>query len=75
VQLDKGFVYFWFLQDTILREKPGSPASQLARRLLMEGLAAMSLSKGGAMEAAKALWLPIQESPRVDIKQNAEIIF
>jgi hypothetical protein len=38
----------------------------------MEGLAAMALSKGGAIEAAKTLWLrQYQESPRADIKENA----
>jgi tetratricopeptide (TPR) repeat protein len=73
LQLDKGFVYFWYLQDYRSAGETWLAASRLASAPpWMEGLAAMSLSKGGAVEAAKALWLrQYQESPRADIKENA----
>ena len=38
----------------------------------MEGLAAMALSKGGAVETARSLWQrQFQESNRADLKENA----
>jgi hypothetical protein len=73
LQLDKGFVYFWYLQDYRSAGETWMAASRLASSPpWMEGLAAMSLSKGGAMETAKALWLQqYQGSPRADIRENA----
>ncbi len=73
LQLDKGFVYFWYLQDYRSAGETWLAAGRLASAPpWMEGLAAMALSKGGAIEAAKSLWLrQYQESPRADIKENA----
>ncbi len=70
---NKGFVYYWFLQDYKAAGEvwlsaggiPGAPP-------WMPGLAAMSMSKGGAIDIAIALWRrQYQESSRADIRDNA----
>jgi hypothetical protein len=71
---DKGFVYFWFLKDfrkagdmwLIASRQPDSPP-------WMEGLSASALTRGGAVETARALWQrQYQESGRADLKANAK---
>ncbi len=70
---DKGFVYFWFLKDfksaghvwLTASRLPGAPP-------WMEGLSATALTRGGAVETARALWQrQYQESSRADLKANA----
>ena len=70
---DKGFIYYWFLQDYRAAGETWLAASRLASAPhWMAGLAAMSMSKGGAIEIALALWQrQYQESDREDIKENA----
>jgi hypothetical protein len=73
LQFDKGFVYFWFTGEFdkagkvwLEAEKiPGAPS-------WMGNLAAMALSRGGAVETARTLWQrQLQESDRADVRQNA----
>jgi hypothetical protein len=73
LRFDKGFVYFIYLKDFKAAGKvwleagelPGSPP-------WMKSLAAVSLSKGGAMETARALWNhQYRESTRADVRENA----
>ncbi len=69
----KGFIHYWFLQDykaagevwlSGSRKKEAPP--------WMPSLAAMSFSKGGALETAIGLWQrEYEESSRADIKDNA----
>lgn len=70
---DKGFIYYWFMKDyrsagEVWLEgsrRPGAPH-------WMAPLAALSLSKGGAVEIAMALWRrQYEESDRADVKDNA----
>ncbi len=70
---DKGFIYFWYLKDFKEAGKiwlatariPGAPG-------WMEPLAAMSLSRGGALETARSIWQrQYEESNREDVKNNA----
>jgi hypothetical protein len=70
---DKGFVYFWFFKDYKSAGETWLSASRLpSSPVWMEGLAASALSKGGAMETAKALWQrQYQESARADVRENA----
>jgi hypothetical protein len=70
---DKGFIYFWFLKDFKTAGEIWLAASRLPNvPAWMQGLAAMSMSKGGAMEAARSLWQrQYQESDRVDVRENA----
>jgi tetratricopeptide (TPR) repeat protein len=70
---DKGFVYYWFLQDYRAAGETWLAASRLSSApYWMAGLAAMSMSKGGAIEIALALWQrQYQESGRADIRENA----
>ena len=70
---DKGFVYFWFLRDYNKAGRVWLAASrQTGTPPWMEGLAAMALSKSGAVETAKALWQrQYQESTRADVRENA----
>jgi hypothetical protein len=70
---DKGFIYFWFLRDF---KKAGEIWLETSRLpdtpAWMQGLAAMSMSKGGAMETARSLWQrQYQESGRADLRENA----
>lgn len=70
---DKGFVYFWFLTDFKSAGEAWLAGSRLSRAPpWMEGLAAMGLSRSGAVETAKTLWQhQYQESNRADVKENA----
>ncbi len=70
---DKGFVYYWFLQDYKSSGETWMEASKLSSTPhWMAGLAAMSMSKGGAIDIAVALWRrQYLESDRADIKENA----
>ena len=70
---DKGFIYFWFLKDF---RKAGEIWLETSRLNdappWMQGLAAMSMSKGGAVETARSLWeRQYHESARADVRQNA----
>jgi hypothetical protein len=70
---DKGFVYYIYLKDF----KAAGEAWLSASRLpgvpnWMESLAAVTLSKGGALEVAAYLWQrQYEESTRADVKENA----
>jgi len=70
---DKGFIYFLFLKDYRAAGDAWLSASRLPEAPpWVEGLAAMSLSKGGAMEVAIALWQrQLEESDRANIRENA----
>jgi len=70
---DKGFVYFWFLKDFKSAGEAWLAASRLSTApAWMEGLAAMGLSRSGAVETAKTLWQhQYQESTRADVRENA----
>ncbi len=70
---DKGFVYFWFVKDFKLAGETWLAGSRLQTAPpWMEGLAAMALSRGGAVDSARALWRrQYQESSRADVKDNA----
>jgi hypothetical protein len=70
---DKGFVYFWFLKDyksagetwLVGSQQPNAPP-------FMQGLSASALTRGGAVETARALWQrQLRESERADLKANA----
>jgi hypothetical protein len=73
LQFDKGFIYYWFVKDSGAAGKCWLAASRIAGApAWMEGLAASALSKGGAVETAKALWQrQFQASDRADVKENA----
>jgi hypothetical protein len=73
LQYDKGFIYFWHFKDFHEAGKvwlnagrlPGAPD-------WMAGLAASTLSKGGAIETAKMLWRrQFEDSTRAELKENA----
>jgi hypothetical protein len=70
---DKGFVYFWYLKDFVKAGEVWLSASRMpAAPPWMEGLAAMAMSRGGAVETARALWQrQYQESDRPDVRTNA----
>jgi tetratricopeptide (TPR) repeat protein len=70
---DKGFIYYSFLQDYRAAGEAWLAASKLSSApVWMAGLAAMSMSKGGAVEIALPLWQrQYQESSREDIRENA----
>ncbi|HTY62374.1 MAG TPA: hypothetical protein VMG30_08965 [Acidobacteriota bacterium] len=70
---DKGFIYYLFLQDYRAAGETWLEASKLSSApYWMAGLAAMSMSKGGAIEVAMALWQrQYRESDRADIRENA----
>jgi hypothetical protein len=70
---DKGFVYFWFLKDF---RKAGEIWLETSRLndapAWTQGLAAMSMSEGGAVDTARSLWQrQYQESGRADVRENA----
>jgi len=73
LRYDKGFVYYWYLKDY----KKAGEVWQEAGRLpgaphWMEPLAAMALSKGGAVEVAVSLWeIQYRNSTRADVRENA----
>jgi hypothetical protein len=70
---DKGFVYFWYLKDFVKAGEVWLAASRMpSAPSWMEGLAAMAMSRGGAVETARALWQrQYQESDRPDVRTNA----
>jgi hypothetical protein len=70
---DKGFVYYWFIKDYRKAGETWQEASRVAGAPhWMEPLAAMALSKGGAIEVAKAMWeSQYRESTRADVRDNA----
>jgi len=70
---DKGFIYFWFLKDFRKAGEIWLEASRIEDApAWMPGLAAMSMSKGGAMETARSLWQrQYQQSNRADVRDNA----
>jgi hypothetical protein len=74
LRFDKGFVYFWALKDF---RKAGQVWLEAGRMRnappWMEGLAAMALSRGGAVETARALWeRQYQDSSSREVKENAK---
>jgi hypothetical protein len=73
LHFDRGFVYFWFLNDFREAGKIWLAASRLkGAPPWMEGLAAMGLSRGGAVETARALWeRQVQNSPSREVRENA----
>jgi hypothetical protein len=73
LHFEKGFVYFWFEKDYTKAGQVWLAASRLSTAPeWMEGLAAMALSKSGAVETARALWeRQYQHSERKDTKENA----
>jgi hypothetical protein len=70
---DKGFVYFWFLRDFRKAGEIWLETSRLPDApTWTQGLAAMSMSKGGAVDTARSLWQrQYQESDRADVRENA----
>jgi tetratricopeptide (TPR) repeat protein len=73
LQYEKGFIHYWFLQDYRAAGNVWMAASKNpSAPFWMAGLAAMSMSKGGAFDIAIALWQrQFQESDREDIRENA----
>lgn len=73
LRYDKGFISYLYLQDYKAAGETWLEASKLASApYWMAGLAAMSLSKGGAIEVAIALWQrQYQEANRADVRENA----
>jgi tetratricopeptide (TPR) repeat protein len=73
LQYDKGFIYYWFLQDYRASAEAWMAASKLpSAPYWMSALAAMSMSKGGAFDIAIALWQrQYRESTRENIRENA----
>jgi tetratricopeptide (TPR) repeat protein len=73
LRYDKGFVYYWYLKDYKAAGQAWLAASKLPHApSWLAGLAAMALSKGGAIEIAIALWQrQYQESDRASIRENA----
>ncbi len=71
--LDKGFIYFWYLQDYQQAGRVWLEAAGLANSpAWMTNLAASSLSQGGAVETAKQLWQQqLESSTREDVRDNA----
>jgi hypothetical protein len=70
---EKGFVYYWYLNDYTMAGKAWLEASPLpGAPYWMKSLAAMVFSKGGSIEMATALWKQqYEESTRADVKKNA----
>jgi len=68
LRYDKGFVHYLYLQDYKAAGEVWMAASKLPTApYWMAGLAAMSLSKGGAVEVAIALWKrQYEEATRLD---------
>jgi len=73
LRFDKGFIYFWYVSDyrkagdvwLEASRVPGAPK-------WLEGLAAMGLSKSGAVETARMLWQrQYDEAERAEVKENA----
>jgi len=70
---DKGFIDYWYLKDYKAAGEVWRDASRLKDAPhWMEPLSAMSLSKGGAIEIAIALWQQqYRDSNRADVRDNA----
>jgi len=70
---EKGFVYYWFLRDYRRAGESWLSAARIkGAPSWMEGLAAMAMSLGGAIDTARALWMrQYQRSSRADIRENA----
>jgi tetratricopeptide (TPR) repeat protein len=70
---DKGFVYYIYLRDFKTAGEVWLAASRLSNAPnWMESLAAVTLSKGGALDVAAYLWQrQYEESSRADVKENA----
>jgi len=70
---EKGFVYYIYLNDFKTAGEIWLSAVRFSGApRWMESLAAVSLSKGGAMDVAAKLWQrQYQESDRADVKENA----
>ena len=73
LRFDKGFVYFWYLKEFKQAGQIWLEAARISGApLWMEPLAAMSFSRGGALETARSIWeRQYQESDRPDVKANA----
>ncbi len=73
LRFDKGFVYFWFLKDCSRAGEEWLTASRFPTAPpWMEGLAAMAISRAGAVETARAIWQrQYRESERPDVRFNA----
>ncbi len=73
-RFDKGFTCFWFLKDYKRAARVWLEASRLqAAPVWMEALAAMALSRSGAVETARALWeRQYQHSMSRQVKENAK---
>jgi tetratricopeptide (TPR) repeat protein len=71
---DKGFIYYLYLQHYEAAGKSWLAASKLpSAPYWMASLAAMSLSKGGSVELAIALWQQqYRETNRADVRKNAQ---
>lgn len=74
LRFDKGMVYYWYLNDF---KAAGDTWAEGSRRAgapyWMEPLAAMSLSKGGQIDIAIALWQrQYHDSSRADVRANAK---
>jgi len=74
LRFDKGMVYYWYLNDFKTAGDVWAEASRVAGApFWMEPLAAMSLSKGGQIDTAIALWQrQYLESSRADVRANAK---
>jgi tetratricopeptide (TPR) repeat protein len=70
---DKGFVHYWYLKEYTEAGEVWKAASRLPDAPhWMASLAAMSLTRGGALEIAAALWeRQYRESDRKDVRENA----
>jgi hypothetical protein len=70
---DKGFIHYLFLHDYRTAGELWLYASKLpSAPYWMASFAAFSLSKGGSVDVAIALWLrQYRESDRADMKENA----
>lgn len=73
LRFDKGFIHYIHLSDFRAAGETWLEAGRLSTSPpWMPGLAAAALSKGGAIETAKALWRhQLTESDRADVKENA----
>jgi hypothetical protein len=71
---DKGFVYYWFMQDFSNASKTWLEGTQTAGAPpWMGSLAALGASRSGAIETARELWLrQYSESNRADVRENAK---
>jgi len=74
LRFDKGMVYYWYLSDFKAAGDVWAEAGRIAGApYWMEPLAAMSLSKGGHVDTAIALWQrQYHESDRADVRTNAK---